>query len=288
MYQLNNLFYGELDLSGGDITSGASTITLSSGDVANLEITPTATDPALFTIWDKAYETAAAARRDSGKVELIEVTGKDEANDTLTAGTRGFSNTTAQSYSSTDNTTYGIVQVSADELFDSLLIAGASNKIQDRSGTTLDTINAATMLQIAGTDVVDSGSWTLEIADENTGGNTASFSGGAQYVQFASNIMYISFRATSIDTTGMTGTNALTFRNLPAAAAGVSTDGYVFSDIPILGDFTFSGYVTARLPGGGTTFNLNQITSGASAGSILVNDLASGSARIEFSVFYFI
>lgn len=117
MYQLNNLFYGELDLSGGDITSGASTITLSSGDVANLEITPTATDPAIFMIWDKAYETGGAARRAGGKVELISVTGKDEGADTLTAGTRGFSNTTAQSYNSADSTTYGIVQVAAEEVF---------------------------------------------------------------------------------------------------------------------------------------------------------------------------
>ena len=136
-------------------------------------------------------------------------------------------------------------------------------------------------------DDYEEGTWTPEVADAQTGGNTAAgtFTGYYTKIGRMVNLMCI---LDNIDTTGMTGGNALYVRNLPYAPASLIGAQRALSNVMMLNvAFDTSAIVTAEIPDNFTYARIAECSSGGSRVFITVGDLTSGTADINLQFNYY-
>ena len=130
-------------------------------------------------------------------------------------------------------------------------------------------------------DDYEEGTWTAEIADAGTGGNTASI--GTQSCKYTKigNQVFVTALIGNINTSGMTGGNPLFVRGLPYQALE-SSYGTV-----VLDGFTFTGnYCVFAVSSLGLYGTLSQITSNDNDGALLVSAVNSSASDILFSATY--
>lgn len=136
-------------------------------------------------------------------------------------------------------------------------------------------------------DDYEEGTWTPEVADAQTGGNTASgtFTGYYTKIGRMVNLMCI---LDNIDTTGMTSGNTLYVRNLPYAPASLVGAQRALSNLMMLNvTFDTSSIVTAEIPDNFTYARIAECSSGGSRAFIKVSDLTSGTADINLQFNYY-
>ncbi len=136
-------------------------------------------------------------------------------------------------------------------------------------------------------DDYEEGTWTPEVADAQTGGNTAAgtFTGYYTKIGRMVNLMCI---LDNIDTTGMTAGNTLYVRNLPYAPASLIGAQRALSNVMMLNvAFDTSAIVTAEVPDNFTYARIAECSSGGSRAFIKVSDLTSGTADINLQFNYY-
>ena len=139
----------------------------------------------------------------------------------------------------------------------------------------------------------EEGTWTPEVADAESGGNTGTFTSGYnhRYIKIGRLVM-VTFSLFNINTSGMTGSNALYVRGLPFG--GFSSEQYFTNHIhidsintdgtgaTISGEITSIGVFMDVNP----RFRIFQYYD-QSLASIKVQDLASGYADILGNLTYY-
>lgn len=131
----------------------------------------------------------------------------------------------------------------------------------------------------------EEGTWTPEIADSATGGNTATGTVFGHYVRIGSLVRAV-VTYQSIDTTGMTAGNTLYIRNLPFTTAHLS-GGNHFVDSVNLKSVAFAGYVVLDILDQTDYVRLSEMTSGSGRNYLTVGAVNSGSGNIEGTLSYF-
>ena len=134
-------------------------------------------------------------------------------------------------------------------------------------------------------DDYEEGTWTPEIADASSGGNTGSASiSNATYVKIGK-LVTIQATLANIVTTGMTSANVLFIRNLPFTSASPNNSiGPVFTDT-----VTFQGSRTSAVASIGVSDSWLTFISMGSASTdtgIDVGDLTSGTSDIIITMTY--
>jgi hypothetical protein len=134
-------------------------------------------------------------------------------------------------------------------------------------------------------DDYEEGTWTPEVADATTGGNTAA--GGtftAVYTKIG-NVVICTMVLANINTTGMTGGNTLYVRGLPfvSVSGGVPSVGSIVAD-----RITFSGFITPFLDSGGVShLEIRESVSNTVDASLTVSDIqVSGGSDIFITLTY--
>jgi len=128
-------------------------------------------------------------------------------------------------------------------------------------------------------DDYEEGTFTPEIADASSGGNTGSAALAEGYYTKVGRLVTIAISLIDIDTTGMTSGNNLYVRNLPfSQGAGVDHGSARVNAV------TFSGSLSTYCTG--TYALVADSVSGASFGYVTVGDCTSGSADIYMSFTY--
>ena len=111
-------------------------------------------------------------------------------------------------------------------------------------------------------DDYEEGTWTPEIADATSGGNTGTYTNNGCFYTKIGRAVYIHINISSISTTGMTGSNTFYIRNLPFTSKG-GTNRYIgvaqvpnptFTGEPILNNAGSSSYL--RIMDSGTNADL--------------------------------
>ena len=125
-------------------------------------------------------------------------------------------------------------------------------------------------------DDYEEGTWTPEIADATSGGNTGTYTNNGCFYTKIGRAVYIHINISSISTTGMTGSNTFYIRNLPFTSKG-GTNRYIgvaqvpnptFTGEPILNNAGSSSYL--RIMDSGTNADLTvSAMSGLIYGSIM-------------------
>ena len=125
-------------------------------------------------------------------------------------------------------------------------------------------------------DDYEEGTWTPEIADATTGGNTGTYTNNGCFYTKIGRAVYIHINISAISTTGMTGSNTFYIRNLPFTSKG-GTNRYVgvaqvpnptFTGEPILNNAGSSSYL--RILDSGTNADLTvSVMTGLIYGSIM-------------------
>lgn len=136
-------------------------------------------------------------------------------------------------------------------------------------------------------DDYEEGTWTPEVADAQTGGNTASGTFTGYYTKIGRMVNLVCI-LDNIDTTGMTGGNALYVRNLPFAPADLAAAQRFLSNVMFLNvAFNTSAIVTAEIPDAFTYARIAECTSAGGRSFITVSALTSGSADINLQFNYY-
>ena len=131
-------------------------------------------------------------------------------------------------------------------------------------------------------DDYEEGTFTPEIADAATGGNTATISSTTATYTKVGRSVTISVVFSNINTSGMTGANDMYIRNLPFTPSSSSIGTLNLDDITFAGD-----YVVAVILASSTHFRLNEVTSGGSDTQLSVNSVDSTASDIFISATYF-
>lgn len=122
-------------------------------------------------------------------------------------------------------------------------------------------------------DYYEEGSWTPELSDADTGGNTATYSTQRGRYTRIGNVVHCSLELSSIDTTGMTGANQLKLQGLPYIAKG---------DIVMSVPIAYHGSID--LDGSGTTEIYSGLainfTNSQTYGNFTTNDRTGGGIRL--------
>jgi hypothetical protein len=207
-----------------------------------------------------------------------------------------------------DNTTVGSIGVKASDLFlgtgvcnlrfvDSVPAIYPVDSGGSASDSTIDIGDAAARFKdlylsggvyLGGTgsanllDSYEEGTFTPEVADATTGGNTGSGSFSGVYTKVG-NIVNVHIALTNITTSGMTSGNTFYVRNLPFATKSASIN---YQYTCWIDNITYSGFVTPYSGSGVTIIDLRESNSGAPETIIKVSDLTSGSADIYISGTY--
>ena len=142
-------------------------------------------------------------------------------------------------------------------------------------------------------DDYEEGTWTPEVADAATGGNTGTFASGYshKYIKIGHLVM-VTFSLFNINTSGMTGANTLFIRGLPFN--GSSSEQYFTNHIHFDGinttntSATISGEVTSIgiFMDVNPRFRIFQYYDRGLA-SVKVQDLTSGTADILGNLIYY-
>jgi hypothetical protein len=136
-------------------------------------------------------------------------------------------------------------------------------------------------------DDYEEGTWTPEVADATTGGNTA----GGTFTGFYTKVgrlVTLNFNCGAITTGGMTSGNTLYIRNLPfvciASANLQSVPGSVYANQLTLA----AGEITMvfDVPDGESYGALRTMISASNAGTITVGDATSGQCTLRISITY--
>ena len=133
----------------------------------------------------------------------------------------------------------------------------------------------------------EEGTWTPEVADATTGGNTASGDFDGYYTRVG-NLIYLQASLTNIDTTGMTGGNNLYIRDIPFLARSQNNTQRHTAAV----ETTFTTYTGSNLVAtlqDNTRYlriHVQNNTGGVANDPLQVNALTSGSADIRVSVWY--
>ena len=160
---------------------------------------------------------------------------------------------------------------------DALVAAAASGVVALPQGMTLG----------AGTDTLstyDTGSWTPEAADAESGGAVASAGAASgRYIRIG-DLVFACFELEDIDTTGLASGNALMIRGLPfAARSHSSTHATAPAQIHNV-SFTTPPYLA--LAPGASALSLQQNISGSAPTSLSVSALTSGAGAIYGAISY--
>jgi hypothetical protein len=140
-------------------------------------------------------------------------------------------------------------------------------------------------------DDYEEGTWTPEVADADTGGNTAaSYMEQYGYYCKIGNRVFVAWRVQGITTTGMTGANVLYIRGLPFSIGNPSPSGQVFSGSASCANVAFDSSFNAFINAGvtATGFRFTTSTSAGVPRNLIVSDLTSGTANIFGQFFYFV
>jgi hypothetical protein len=131
-------------------------------------------------------------------------------------------------------------------------------------------------------DDYEEGTFTPQVADAITGGNTGSGDFSASYTKIG-NVVTCEISLLNINTTGMTGANILYMRGIPfVTSAGVNHTGSCFVD-----RITFSGFVTPFIFPGETYMDFRESVSNTSDVALTVSDVnVSGGSDIFLSITY--
>lgn len=137
-----------------------------------------------------------------------------------------------------------------------------------------------------GTDLLDTyekGTWTPVIADAASGGNLATFTNISCTYTRIGRLVTVRLNVSAINTTGLTGGNALFIRGLPFVnATSTYTGSARFDNIAFNNPPVFN-------PGAGQSYTiLTQSNTAAGAANILVNALTSGTAAIRGTFSYYV
>lgn len=127
--------------------------------------------------------------------------------------------------------------------------------------------------------VYEEGTWTPEIADAASGGNTGTATVLGSYTRIG-RLVHVTLSASGIGTAGMTGGNPLYLRGLPYPAAAPAS-GALHAD-----HLTFSGTPALYTDTGATTLRLRDTTSATSAAFLNVAALTSGSCALYGGITY--
>lgn len=132
----------------------------------------------------------------------------------------------------------------------------------------------------------EEGTWTPEVADASSGGNTGTGTLSGYYVRIG-DMVHISCNITNIDTTGMTGGNNLYIRGLPfdiVSQTGTIRQTGVVDATAV----TYTGsYLVATAQDNTSYLRIFvQNNSGSSSTIMDVNALSSGSTDLRFSMWY--
>jgi hypothetical protein len=159
------------------------------------------------------------------------------------------------------------------------LILNSSGNLEMNSGSGIDFSATAGTGTSELLDDYEEGTFTPEIADASSGGNTGSAALAEGYYTKVGRLVTIAISLIDIDTTGMTSGNNLYVRNLPfSQGAGVDHGSARVNAV------TFSGSLSTYCTG--TYALVADSVSGASFGYVTVGDCTSGSADIYMSFTY--
>lgn len=194
------------------------------------------------------------------------------------AGNGRFLNGTvsAPGVASRSDTDTGLVWTDANEL----IVAAGGAEVARLSSSGLRLLGAGPYI-----GAVEQNTFTPEIADASSGGNIGSAATAqGSYVKIGS-IVVVTVLLTDIVTTGMTGANDLTIRNLPYAARSYANTQY-FLGACRLGQVSFDGSVSAAVFDNNSFIRFPVSKSGSGAVNLKVSDLTSGSSDIACTVTY--
>ena len=134
----------------------------------------------------------------------------------------------------------------------------------------------------------EEGTWTPEVADAQTGGNTATgtFTGYYTKIGRMVNLMFV---LQNIDTTGMSASAILYFRNFPFASSSLTGAQRALSCVHFDSGVTFdtSAIYTAEIPDSYTWGRISECISGSTRDFIRVSDITSGSNAINLQFNYY-
>ena len=176
-----------------------------------------------------------------------------------------------------------------------MVIDGGSNLATFSGGIAFQSATTGSGTGVGYTlDSYETGTWTPEIADATTGGNTGSASSAKGYYTRVGNAVTVNGLTTNVDTTGMTGTSAVVIRGLPfqsGSASGALNElgRAVGSCVLDKVDFdSFTRNVNPQVHAGHSYFYFHQTRDTKSDIFILVSNLTSGEADLHFSFTYFV
>lgn len=133
----------------------------------------------------------------------------------------------------------------------------------------------------------EEGTWSPEVADASSGGNTGSGTFDGYYTRVG-NLVYLQASLANIDTTGMTGANNFYIRGLPFGIR--SQNGAQRNTTAVTATFTtYTGSNLVAAAQDDTDFIrlfVEDNTGGSANDPLQVNALNSGSADIRFSIWY--
>lgn len=136
-------------------------------------------------------------------------------------------------------------------------------------------------------DDYEEGLWTPVVADAATGGNVGTYvNNGSTYTKIGNQVTVQTY-ISSINTTGLTGTNAIVIRGLPfAAVRGGQGNFYTYR----IGRNALTVSSSAFVSGGTShvAFNLFGTNSATTDLRILVSDITSGTSEFILTVTYFV
>ncbi|MAK54903.1 MAG: hypothetical protein CML17_03510 [Pusillimonas sp.] len=138
-------------------------------------------------------------------------------------------------------------------------------------------------------DDYEEGTWTPEIADANTGGNTGTASTIEGAYTKVGRMVNLTFRCVDIDTTGLSPANGIRIRNLPfSSGSGVkgTAEGSLRLDLCNTSDDAVT--ITVNVGSSATYMTIRQTRDNANDLQLPVSALTSGTADIFGTITYFI
>ena len=135
----------------------------------------------------------------------------------------------------------------------------------------------------------EEGTWTPEIADANTGGNTGTASTLEGAYTKIGRMVHLTFRCVDVDTTGLSPANGIRIRNLPfTSGSGVkgSAEGSLRLDLCNTSDDAVT--ITVNVGSSATYMTIRQTRDNANDLQLPVSALTSGTADIFGTITYFI
>tara|TARA_B100001248_G_scaffold136665_1_gene102616 strand:+ start:1714 stop:2367 length:654 start_codon:yes stop_codon:yes gene_type:complete len=135
-------------------------------------------------------------------------------------------------------------------------------------------------------DDYEEGSFTPVVADNASGGNTASGTFQGQYIKVGKQVQ-IYCTLLNINTSGMTSSNSIHVRGLPFTADLLSSSYLYGTGVVETDRITFENYVTAKIQNGNALFTLRDNDVNVADSSIKISDVnASGGSDISITLSY--